>query len=330
MSFRVLIYHDLPETFSRRLRDNGIELVRGESPTEEGICRDIVDCDALIAFEQPENGFNKRIMDAGKRLKLIARRGVGYETVDVNYATEKGILVTNTAGANSTSVAEATILLMLEAVRNAQKNSEAFRRDREKHVFFNATMETRGIELRGKTLGLVGCGNIGREVGRMANEGFDMKVIGYDPFLRGNLPCIELRGAKEEVFSEADIVSLHLPSTPETISSIGMDLFRLMKPGAYLINASRGNIVVESELIEALQQRIIRGAGLDVYAHEPISQESYALFDFDRVALSPHNAAFTMESYTNGFNSVIESILEVASGIVPRCCVNPNAIHRQF
>lgn len=322
MGFQVLVYHDMPDFALEKLTANGITIKRGVDPSEEGICRDIVDCDALIAFEQPEHGFNKKIMDSAPNLKLIARRGVGYETVDVEYATKKGIYVTNTPAINSRTVAEAAIMLMLECARNAQKVNERFRRDRAEYKMFTSDVSTRGFELRGRTLGIIGCGNIGRHVAQIASQGFGMKVLGYDAYV-GSLPeYIERVADKDRIFREADFVSLHMPSTPETKHSVGMAQFRMMKDSAFLINTSRGDVVCEEDLIEALQQGIIRGAGLDVFSAEPVSEAAYPLFDLERVCVTPHNASFTVESLYNAVNSVVKSILEVAEGKKPEFAVN--------
>ena len=297
MAFRLLVYHDLPEFAAEELRKNGIEIKRGLEPTEEGICRDIEDCDALVAFEQPKHGFNRAIIDAAPRLKLIARRGVGYET-------------------------EAAIMLMLEGARNAQKVNEKFRRERAKYQMFTSDIASRGFELTGRTLGIIGCGNIGRHVAQIASCGFGMRVLGYDAYA-GELPeYIERVEEADRIFREADFVSLHLPSTPQTRQSIGRRQFEMMKNSAVLINTSRGDVICEEELIAALEKKKILGAGLDVYASEPISEAAYPLFDMDRVAMTPHNASFTVESLYNAVRSVVKSVLEVAEGKKPECAVN--------
>jgi len=323
--FKLLVYHDMPDFAIKELTANGVEIVRGTEPTEAGICRDIADCDGLVAFEQPEHGFNRVIMDAAPKLKLIARRGVGYETVDVDYAAEMGIYVTNTPAINSRTVAEAAIMLMLECARNAQKVNERFRQERSAYRMFTSDVSTRGFELTGRTLGVIGCGNIGRHVAQIASQGFGMKVLGYDAYA-GQLPdYIQRVEDMEQIFRESDFVSLHLPSTPETHGSIGMAQFRIMKRTAILINTSRGDVIREAELIEALQNKVILGAGMDVFSSEPIAQASYPLFELERVAVTPHNASFTLESLYNAVRSVVRSVLEVAGGQTPAFAVNSPA-----
>lgn len=322
MSFRLLVYHEMPEFAKKELESHGIEIVRGTQPSEDTICREIADCDGLVAFEQPEHGFGKVIIDAAPRLKLIARRGVGYETVDVGYAEEKGIFVTNTPAVNSRTVAEAAIMLMLECARNAQKISERFRREKKEYRMFTSDVSARGIELTGRVLGVIGCGNIGRNVAQIAAQGFGMKVLGYDAYTDKMPDYIERVESMEEVFEKADFISLHLPSTEETRHSIGEEQFNIMKPSAFLINTSRGDVIRERDLIDALEKGRIRGAGLDVFSSEPISEESYPLFEMERVVMTPHCASFTVESLNNAVQSVVRSVLETAAGSVPSCVVN--------
>ena len=190
---------------------------------------------------------------------------------------------------------------------------------------FTSDLSSRGFELTGLTLGLMGCGNIGKHVAQIAHDGFKMRVLGYDAYAKNLPPYIEQVDSADRIFRECDFVSLHMPSTPETKGSIGMRQFEMMKKGAFLINTSRGDVVVEKDLIEALEKKKIRGAGLDVFSSEPVSESSYPLFDMDRVALTPHNASFTVESLTNAINSVVKSVIEVSKGEAPEFRVNnPN------
>lgn len=328
MSFKLLCYFDLPEEAKKTLQEHDVEIKRGLKPTEEGMCADIADCDGLIAFEQPEHGFNRKIIDSAPKLKLIARRGVGYETVDWKYAEEKGIYVTNTPAINSRTVAEAAVMLMLECARNAQKINLEFREKKGEYKMFTSDISSRGFELTGLTLGLLGCGNIGKHVAQICSQGFGMKVYGYDAYAK-NLPSyIEQVDDADFIYKNCDFVSIHMPLTDETKGSVNMDKFKLMKPSSFLINTSRGPVINEEDLIEALDKKIIRGAGLDVYSTEPISENSYRLFDFDRVEMTPHNASFTVQSLMNAINSVVKSVCEVADGKRPKYAVNNPASPR--
>ncbi len=330
MPFKILMYHEPEDILKEAFAGSDIQIKFGTQPTEAAMCADIADCDALVLFEQPENGFNRKIIEAAKQLKLIARFGAGYETVDVDCASEDGIYVSNTPRVNNISVAEGILAMMVGCNRNTQKVVERFRRLKGDYPFFNSDSSARGHDLYGKTLGLVGCGSIGQTVAEMAVFGLHMKVIGYDPYLKDFPAHIEKMDSRDQVFQNADYVSLHLPSMESTRRSVGMSDFQMMKPTAYFINAARGNIVREEELICALRNKVITGAALDVYAQEPIAQSSYELFDLDHVYLLPHCTAFTVESHERGLRSMAQSLVEAANGQKPTFRVNEPVNPRLF
>ena len=226
------------------------------------------------------------MMDAaGPNLKVIGKQGAGLDNIDIAAATERKIRVVYAPGQNAQSVAEQAAFLMLACARRYNYVDRQFRSGNYK-VRFGLTNT---YELQGKTLGLVGCGRIGRMLATIAKCGFGMNVIGYDPFLKqeqlGDL--ITLVESQDEVFKQADFVSLHTPLTPETEHSIGMREFKLMKPTASFINASRGEVVNEAELIQAMQENVITCAGLDVTEKEPLPLDS-PLYSLDNVILTPH------------------------------------------
>ena len=200
------------------------------------------------------------MMDAaGPNLKVIGKQGAGLDNIDIEAATARKIRVVYAPGQNAQSVAEQAAFLMLACARRFNYVDRQFRSGNYK-VRFGLTNT---FELQGKTLGLVGCGRIGRMLATIGKNGFGMNVIGYDPFLKqeqvGDL--LTLVENQDEVFKQADFVSLHTPLTPETEHSIGMRQFKLMKPTASLINASRGEVVNEAELIQAMQEHVFNRAG---------------------------------------------------------------------
>lgn len=322
MAFRLLLYHEIEDWAVARLEEAGVEIKLRKYRGKEAMMEDLADCDCIFFFERPESGFDKDLIDAAKRLKLLANDGVGYDAVNVPYTTQNGIYVTNTPGVNAQSVAEATLLLMIGCNRNIQRISDKFRRERSAYNFFNSNPNSRGNELFGKTLSLIGCGNIGRRVADICVNGLGMTVYGYDPYINGFPSGIHMVDTMQEALAIGDYVSLHLPSGPSTRRSFGMEKFKMMKPTAYFINAARGDIVCEDELVKALEEKVIAGAGLDVYQTEPIAQSSDPLFDMDRVFLLPHMAAFTWESHDNSVASMVDSIIEGAKGLVPTHRVN--------
>lgn len=315
MAYKVLIPQDIVDCGKEYLLEHECEIVPGSGTTENALCRDVVDCDAIIARTAQ---YTRSVIDAGKKLKVISRYGIGVDNIDHAHAAKKGIWVTNGPHSNSNSVAEHTMYLILACAKNASYIERELR---------NGNYEVRnriiGSEIEGKTLGLIGLGHIGRMVAEKAMQGFNMRVIGYDPFVQpGKLENgIEALENADEVYRNADFVSLHLPATASTRKSIGMAQFKLMKSTAFLINAARGEIIVERELIEALDNRIIRGAGLDVYENEPIDPDS-PLLNMDNVILTPHYAAMTRDALERMSMIAAEDVVTVLNGGTPKFPVN--------
>jgi D-3-phosphoglycerate dehydrogenase len=313
MAFKVFNPNKLSDEGEKLLQENSIEVHRGSGPKKEDILRDIVDCDAIVVWKSANYTIDQDIIDAGRKLKLIARFGVGMEIVDVEYAQSKGIIVTNTPTSNSNSVAEHTLYLLLACAKNGHVVDRRFRGGE-----FNAIWKLNAVELEGQILGIVGLGNIGRLVGKKAKYGFGMKVIGYDKFLGANFPeDFEKVDTLEQLLTQSDFVSLHVPAAPQTVGMIGAAQFKMMKPNAFLINASRGEVVKEYELIEALKNGTIRGAGLDVFAREPLDVNS-ELFGLDNVIMTPHYAGYTSGAVRKTGIQVAESILAVSQGKKPK------------
>lgn len=254
---------------------------------------------------------NREMIDACPNLKVIAKQGVGLDNIDLQYAADKGIQVVFAPRENGNAVAEHSIMLMLGAARRFTYVDQAFRGGN-----FNVRYTLRDTyELKNKTLGLLGCGNIGQQVAKKAALGLDMKVIGYDPYAKQeNMPeYITLMANRDDVLSQADFISIHTPSTPETRGSIGMTDFKKMKKSAIVINAGRGDVVHEEELIQALQQGEILGAGLDVFKEEPLPMDS-PLMSMTNVFLTPHTAATTEESVYRTAKVAAEGVIEALQG----------------
>lgn len=315
MAYKVLIPQDITDAGKNYLKENGCEVVIGSGFDAETIAREVVDCDAILARTAL---YPKEVIAAGKKLKVIGRHGIGVDNIDVKYCEENGIYVTYAPNSNANSVAEHTMFLMLCCARNAMLIDSEFRGGN-----FDIRNKAKGMDLEGKTLGLIGIGRIGTMVTKKAIHGFDMKVVGYDPYLKPeNAPeGITLLDSKEAVFQQADFVSLHTPATPETKKSVGMAQFKLMKKGAFLINAARGEVVNEAELIDALEQGVIRGAALDVFEQEPPAKDN-KLLSMKNVIPTPHNAALTQESMDRMGLHAAMGIVDVMNGKVPAWPVN--------
>jgi D-3-phosphoglycerate dehydrogenase len=238
-------------------------------------------------------------IDRAKKLRLIIRGGVGLDNIDVDYARSKGIQVFNTAEASAVAVAELAFALMI-AVPSRLVEGHVSMRNREWRK-----KELKRSELMGKTLGLVGAGNIGTELARRAIA-FGMRVIAYDPLLKGHelLDLVSL----EELFAEADYMSLHVPLTDDTRGMINSDTIARMKDGVVLINTARGKCVVEEDLVEALTTGKVRAYANDVWYSDP-PDESCPLYDAPNVVMTPHLGASTNENMLR-IGDVVVRILE--------------------
>lgn len=322
MGYKVLIPQKIADAAVSYLEKHNCEIVETPGTSEEELARAVKDCDAIIARTAP---YTKAVIEAGKKLKVIARAGIGVDNIDCEYAASKGIWVTNGPTSNINAVAEHTMYLILCCAKLGSYTERCMREGN-----FQIRNRVMGMELEGKTLGIVGLGKIGRLVAQKASLGFGMKITGYDPYLKQeDVPaCIQLYSSMRKVFETADFVSLHLPALESTKRSIGNAQFAWMKPTAYLINAARGEVVNEEELIMALESGRIAGAGLDVYEKEPPAAD-HPLLQLDHVVLSPHFAAMTKESLERMGMDAAKGAVDVLEGRIPLWPVNqPAAISK--
>jgi len=305
MIFKVLSPKPLSPEGEAILAAANIEVIRGSGSGRENLLRDIAEVDAIVVW-LPEI-IDKEVIDTGKNLKLISRFGVGLETIDVSYAQSKGIIVCNTPTSNSNAVAEHAMFLILSCARNAH-----FADSRMHAGEFKSIWERSCVELTGSTLGIIGPGRIAGLLAKMAKQGFGMRVIAYNPHDGAKVPeGMEKVAGIDELLERSDFVSLHTPATSETTGMIGMAQLKKMKTSAFLINTARGCVVREGELIQALKEGVIRGAGLDVFEKEPPDADN-PLFKLDNVILTPHYATITENARVNSSVDVAESIVAVS------------------
>jgi D-3-phosphoglycerate dehydrogenase len=318
MAYTVLLPQDIVEEGKKYLTGKGYTIKMGTGLTVERIAEDVKDCDAILARTAP---FPKEVIEAGKKLKVIARHGVGCDNIDVKTATERGIWVTFTPEANANSVAEYAIGMIIALARYFLPGDKATRSGN-----WELRNKLPAIDLAGKTLGLVGAGRVGTMVAKKAFFGLDMKVFVYDPYIKEikGVPEAKIVTDPELIFRESDFISLHVPATPETKGFIGKKYFEAMKESAFLINAARGEIVNEKELYEILKAKRIAGAALDVYDPEPPLADN-PLYALDNIILSPHNAALTREAMTRMAVGAAMGIDDVLSGRVPKWPFNKPA-----
>ena len=249
------------------------------------------------------------------KLKVIAKMGVGLDMIDIDAASRHGAIVFNTPGVNNQAVADHTFAMLLAVARKIIYCDQSLREKRWEHA------RIMGVELWQKTMGILGLGAIGRAVALRA-KGFDMKIVAHDPYWPDQFAAenrIE-RMALETLLKNSDVVSLHMPLTPESKGMINAGTLRLMKPTAILINAARGEIVDEADLYHALKDGVIAGAGLDVFENEPPTASP--LLELDNVVLTPHTAAFTKEAMNNMNVGVVEQIIDYLDGQRPAHLVN--------
>ncbi len=313
---KILVTDEIAEEAMNKLKEKH-EVVFQELRGEE-LKKEIGNYDALMVRSATK--VTKDIIQAAERLKVIGRAGVGVDNIDVEEATKKGIIVVNSPTGASISVAELTIGHMISLARHLTKADKTMKEG------IWAKKQLKGRELHGKTLGIIGCGNIGKVVAKYA-KAFNMEVIGYDPFL--SKEEMEKHGIKkvdslEELMKTADFVSLHIPHIPQTHHLINEKMLSLMKPTAYLINCARGGIVDEEALYEALKEKKIAGAALDVYEKEP--PEKSPLFELENVVFTPHLGASTVEGQIRAGVICAEQILKVLDGEEPDYWVNRKAM----
>lgn len=319
----VLIPSNISEPGKEFLRQHGYTIKMGKGLSEDEIIADAMGVDAILSRNEK---ITKRILDAADSLKVIGKHGVGLDNIDVAHAQKLGIWVTNGPYSNTLAVAERTIGFIIDAAKRTVLMDALARKGD-----YESRNRIKGIDIEGKVLGIIGLGRIGSMVAKKACFGLGMKIIGYDPFISADRVSaeIEIQQSVEDVWRKADVVSLHLPSTPETRASVGMEQFSQMKRSAIFINCARGDIVKESELIEALQKGIIAHAALDVYEKEPPAVDN-PLFTMDNVTLSPHNASLTIETTDRmGLHAAI-GIHEVLSATKPSWPANHPEHPRQI
>ncbi len=296
---KVLISDKMAAAAEQIFKDNGIDVdvITGQLPEE--LKAIIGQYDGLAIRSSTK--VTTEILDAATNLKVIGRAGIGVDNVDIPQATQKGVIVMNTPFGNSVTTAEHTIAMMMALARSIpQANASTHAGKWEKSKFT-------GVELSGKTLGVIGCGNIGAIVISRA-QGLAMKVIGYDPFLTEER-ATELGIQKvslEKLYARADFITLHVPKTETTANMINAQAFATMKDGVRIINVARGGLINEVDLLDALNNGKVAGAALDVFAEEPAKEN--ALFGHEKVICTPHLGASTVEAQDNVAIQVAEQL----------------------
>jgi len=256
---------------------------------------------------------NAAIIGNAPKLKIIARTGVGVDNVDVAAASEKGIFVCNFPGMNNITVAEHTLAMIMALSKQVVHMHNSVKAGN-----WNERFSEQQMEVGGKTLGIIGMGQIGYMVAKMSHYGLGMKILAYDPYTRSKIKddFIIFADNLSDLFKEADYISVHVPGTPETKGIVNNEMLVLMKQTAYLINTSRGATIDEPALLEVLSSKKIRGAALDVFWQEPLPKNS-PFNSLDNVILSPHCAGSTWESNVRIAIGAAQAVLDVIEGRHP-------------
>ncbi|HEY40956.1 MAG TPA: phosphoglycerate dehydrogenase [Dehalococcoidia bacterium] len=302
------------------IAEEGVEILRPVAEVDvrtglkpEELAAIIGDYEGLLVRSQTQ--VTAGVIAAGTKLQVIGRAGTGIDNIDVDEATRRGIVVVNAPTGNTVSAAEHTLALMLALARHIPQASTALKGgawQRSKYM---------GTELRGKTLGIIGLGNVGSEVARRARA-FEMRLLGCDPFVSEDMAAslqVELV-TMERLLRESDFITLHLPLTPQTKGLIGPKELAMVKPTVRIINCARGGLVDEELLAKAVEEKMIAGAAVDVFPEEPATKS--VLFNVDEVIVTPHLGASTAEAQTLAARDVAEQVVAVFNGQPPRYAVN--------
>ncbi|SDF51356.1 Hydroxypyruvate reductase [Sporomusa acidovorans DSM 3132] len=294
------------------------EVVTAPDRSEATVAAMIRDFDAVITRTTK---INREIIERGKRLRVIGCHSAGYDNVDLRCATDHGVCVVHTPGANTRSVAELVVGLMLASTRLLIKADYAQRVERD----YSKRHQLMGHDLGGKTVGIIGMGRIGKKLARICIAGFDMKVIGYSPSaIEKDLREIGVTKVDDvyTIFKESDFVSLNCSLSKKVQGLVNRETLRLMKPSAFLINCARGPIIDEAALCEALKAGVIAGAALDVFDTEPTPKNN-PLLDAPNLIAAPHIGTLTYESMDSMAEAVAAGVLDVLRGEKSRLLVNP-------
>lgn len=314
------MYHPDGEAILRA----GSEVVVASDDSLDRLLPHLEGAEAIIARSPAQ--VRAEVIAAASRLRVVSTSGFGTDNIDIPAATAAGVMVVNNPGSAENSVAEHTVALVLAMAKKLTWSDAAVRSGRswDFRSGFNA------IELKGRTLGVIGFGRIGREVARKLHEGFGMDVVAYDPMLDVTMvaPWVRRAASLEELLAQADVVSIHCALTPETRHLFNQRTLSLMRPGALLVNTSRGPVVDEVALAGALRDGALGGAGIDVYESEPPAADN-PLFEVENAILTAHTAGLTIESARKLALSAAAQVLATLDGVRPANLVNPEVWERR-
>jgi D-3-phosphoglycerate dehydrogenase len=318
----VLLPQPIEKEARRLLEERGLAVVETENLKRETVLPLMKDARAIVL--RTGISIDDGLLGIADDLRMISRTGGGVDNVDLDAATKKGVIVTSSLGVNTSSVVEHCCALIFALFK------QLFMLDREtRGGNFRVRYQNEPADVGGKTVGVIGFGRIGSGLARVLHDAFGMKVLAYDEYL----PADKKREYSSWVdfvplhtlFSRADVVSVHLPLTDETKGLVNKRYLSLMKPGSFIVNSSRGGVIVEEDLVRALEGGNIKGAGLDVFEHEPPPDDSPVL-RCKNVICTPHTAALTAECVVRMATSAVRRTLDLFDGYVPENVANPEVL----
>lgn len=302
--FKILVSDPISDVGLQQLMDaDDVEVVKQTGLSEEELIEIIGEYDALLVRSQTT--VTKEIMEAGTKLQVIGRAGVGVDNIDLDAATQQGIIIINAPDGNTITTCEHTFAMMISLARHipqAYTKTVGGTWDRKSFL---------GVELRNKKLGVFGLGRIGIEVAKRASA-FGMTILGFDPFMseeRAEQLGIQL-ASLDEIIKQADFITVHTPLTNETRHMISKEEFAVMKPGMRIVNCARGGIIDETALVEAIDEGIVAGAAFDVFEEEPPAAD-HPFFDHPNIIVTPHLGASTLEAQENVAIDVSEQVIHI-------------------
>jgi D-3-phosphoglycerate dehydrogenase len=307
------------------LKKRGIETVLAKDPKPETVAPLLGEASAVVL--RTGIRFTRELLANAGRLLHISRTGAGVDNVDLAAATERGVIVTSSVGVNTASVVEHAVALMFALFKQLPLMDRETRRNN-----FGIRYRNYPKDVKGKCLGVVGFGRIGAAFADLCHKSFRMRVVAHDPYLDESSKARAGTWAQfvslEEVFRQADVVSVHIPLTGETEGLVDIECLRLMRPGGFLINASRGGVVREPDLVRALEEKLLAGAGLDVFEKEPPDSEN-PLLRMENVILTPHTAALTEECVLEMAVKAVERVVDLMDGHLPENVANPEVLTQE-
>ncbi len=313
---RILVTEQIADNGLQMLRDAGHTVDEMLDLSPEQLLEEVRTADALVIRSATK--VTQDVLEATSTLQVVGRAGIGLDNVDVAVATKRGVMVVNAPQSNILSAAEHTIALLLAQARNVPQSHSALVQGKWERSKWE------GVELYGKTLGVVGLGRVGALVAQRALA-FGMKLISYDPYVsqeRARKMGVEMRGL-EDLFAEADFITIHLPKNKETVGLVNAELLAKAKPSLRIVNTARGGIIDEVALAEAIKSGTIQGAALDVFASEPTTNSP--LFSLPSVIVTPHLGASTTEAQDKAGITIAEQLLLAFNGDFVPFAVNVDA-----